>query len=136
MDNKEYGIMQIRTTRASEALPLEGALVKITGSGEDNTYVKYSEITNQDGLTKELKLPTPSKSLSMSPNATAIPYSVFDVEIVKDGYYPKKIVNIPIFSGIKAVLPIEMIPLAYSENGEIIHLKNLNSIIYENQHLE
>jgi hypothetical protein len=131
----DYGVIQVRTFRASEALPIKNASVKITGSDEHNTDIQISELTNSDGITPEIRLPAPSASLSMFPNAASQPYSNFDVEIVKEGYYPKKILNIPIFAGIKAVLPIEMIPLVYSENGDIKPLNNLNSVIYENDKL-
>ena len=61
--------------------------------------------------------------------------AVYNVELVKDGFYPKRIDSVPIFSGTTAVLPIEMIPIAYKDNGEIIPKDNLNSIIYENENL-
>ena len=131
MENNDYGILQVRVYRASEALPIENAVVKIVGSGEYNSEIIISRLTDMDGLTEEITLPTSNVNLSLSPNPPSAPYSVFDVEIIKDGYYPKKIFNIPIFSTTKAVLPIEMIPVAYDNSGQIIPLENLNSIIYE-----
>ena len=131
----DYGIIQIRAYRASEALPIQNAAVKITGSGEYNSDIQISQLTDNDGITPEIRVPAPAASLSTSPNASSQPYSVYDVEIAKEGYYPKRIVNIPIFAGIKAMLPIEMIPLAYSEDGKVIPLDNLNAIIYENENL-
>ena len=132
MNNTDFGALQIRAYRASEALPIQDAVVKIVGSGEYNSEIMISRLTDVDGLTDEMRLPTPSKSLSLAPSPPAVPYSVFDVEIVKEGYYPKKIFNVPIFAGVKASLPIEMIPIAYDESGSIIQIKNLNSVIYEN----
>ena len=135
MESTDFSIMQIRTFTASEALPLEGASVKIIGSGEENRDVKISQITDSDGLTNVVRLPAPSTSLSMSPSSKSIPYSVYDVEITKIGYYPKRIYNVPLFSGTKAMLPIEMIPISYAEDGSPIPIQNLNSVIYENEHL-
>ena len=132
MNNSDYGTLQIRAYRASEALPIHNAVVKIVGSGEYNTEIMISKLTDHDGLTEEIALPTPNISLSLSPSPPSVPYSVFDIDVVKEGYYPKKIFNVPIFAGAKAVLPIEMIPVAYDEDGAIIPIKNLNSIIYEN----
>ena len=132
MNNSDYGTLQIRAYRASEALPIHNAVVKIVGAGEYNTEIMISKLTDHDGLTEEIALPTPNISLSLSPSPPSVPYSVFDIDVVKEGYYPKKIFNVPIFAGAKAVLPIEMIPVAYDENGAVIPIKNLNSIIYEN----
>ena len=132
MNTTDYGTLQIRTYRASEALPIHNTVVKIVGSGEYNSEIMISRLTDVDGLTEEIPLPTPNKSLSLSPSPPSVPYSVFDVDVVKEGYYPKKIFNVPIFAGTKAVLPIEMVPVAYDENGAVIPIKNLNSIIYEN----
>lgn len=131
----DYGTLQVRAFRASEALPIENALVKVTGSGEDNGDIQISQLTDSDGITPEIKLSAPPPALSMSPNAAAQPYSTFDVEIIKEGYYVKKILNVPIFSNIKATLPIEMLPFAYSEKGNVIQLNNINSVIRENDNL-
>ena len=135
MQTSDYGTIQIRAYSASEALPVVDASVKISSAGESNRDLQFSLLTDIDGLTKELMLPAPSARLSMSPGASSLPYSEFDIEIVKDGYYPKKILNVPIFAGTRAILPIEMLPLSYQDDGSVIPLKNLNSIIYENEKL-
>ena len=93
-------------------------------------------ITAEDTLGAGWKLPAPTlKSFSTSPGAKENPYAVYNVELAKDGYYPKRIDNVPVFSDVKAFLPIEMIPLSYNKNGDIIPYKNLNSVIYENENL-
>ena len=136
MNYESFGNMRIRAYTASGALPTEGALVKIYGIDEYNKGVVYSLLTDEDGITKEISLPAPPRSYSTAPGAIAAPYSVYNVEISKDGYYPKQIDNVPIFNGINAVLPIEMIPLSYDKSGSVIPQNNLNAVIYENEHLE
>ena len=136
MNYESFGNMRIRAYTASGALPTEGALVKIYGIDEYNKGVVYSLLTDEDGITKEISLPAPPRSYSTAPGAIAAPYSVYNVEISKDGYYPKQIDNVPIFNGINAVLPIEMIPLSYDKSGSVIPQNNLNTVIYENEHLE
>ena len=130
------GSIKIRTYIASDAMPLEGVVVKIYGTDDYNKDVLYSLITDSNGLTKEIPLPAPPKSLSTSPGAPQSPYSVYTVELAKEGFYPKIISNVPIFSDTTALLPIEMIPFIYATNGDLIPQKNLNSTIYENEHLE
>ena len=129
------GKIRVRAYTADGALPVEGTLVKIYGADEYNKDVKYSLITDSNGITDEISVPTPSKQYSTSPGALENPYAVYNVELAKDGYYPKRIDNVPVFSDVKAFLPIEMMPLAYSENGDVMPSQNLNSVIYENENL-
>ena len=135
MNYGESGYIKVRTYTASGALPVEGALIKIYGTDEYNGDIKYSVITDSNGITDQITLPAPAKDYSTSPEAPNTPYAVYNVEIAKEGFYPKRIDNVPIFSDTIAVLPIEMIPLSYSENGEIIKQNNLNSTIFENENL-
>ena len=135
MNYEGSGQIRIRTYTAAGALPVEGTLIKIYGTDDYNKDVKYSLLTDSNGITEKISLPTPLKQYSMAPGSQESPYSVYNVELAKDGYYPKRIDNIPIFSDTNALLPIEMIPLSYAENGDIIPNDNLNSTIYENENL-
>lgn len=136
MNYEDFGTMRIRTYTASGALPVDGALVKIYGTGDYNKDTVYSLLTDEDGITRGISLPAPPKLYSSSPGAKESPYSVYNVEITKNGFYPKRIDNVPIFNGISAILPIEMIPLSYADDGSVINQNNLNSTIYENEHLQ
>ena len=136
MNYDNFGSIRVRAYTAAGALPTEGALIKIYGADEYTNGIVYSVLTDEDGITKELSLPTPPRAYSTAPGAISSPYSVYNVEISKDGFYPKRIDNVPLFNGISAVLPIEMIPLSYSEDGTLIPQSNLNSTVYENEHLE
>ena len=129
------GLIKVRTFTADGALPVEGTLVKINGTDEYNQDVKYSLITDANGITESISLPAPLKQYSMSPGAPESPYAVYNAELIKDGYYPKRIDNIPVFSGTTAFLPIEMVPLSYAEGGSIIPNYYLNSVIHENENL-
>ena len=135
MENKNYGTLQIRSYTASGALPVKDAVVKITGAEESNSYIQYSILTDSDGITKQIALPTARKEYSLSPNPKEAPYSIYDATISKEGYYTKSIKSIPIFEFTNAFLPIEMIPLSYDENGKIHDLSNINTTVYENEFL-
>ena len=135
MSYKGSGEIRIRTYTAAGALPVEGTIVKIYGTDDYNKDVRYSLLTDSNGVTEKISLPTPLKEYSMHPGPGESPYSVYNVELAKEGYYPKRIDNIPIFSDTNALLPIEMIPLSYTESGDIIPNDNLNSTIYENENL-
>ena len=129
------GNVRVKTYAASRALPIEGVAVKIYGTDEYNKDIIISLITDRDGLSEEVALPAPVKAYSTSPGASESPYAVYTIELAKEGFYSKIISNVPIFSGIDAMLPIEMIPLNISDDGIIIPQNNLNSTIYENENL-
>ena len=135
MNYENFGNIRIRTYTAAGALPIDGVLVKIYGADEYNRVVMYSLITDENGITKEISLPAPPRAYSAAPGAKEMPYSVYNVELSKSGFYPKRIDNVPIFNGIDAVLPIEMIPLSYNQDGTVQSQGNLNSVIYENENL-
>ena len=126
MNYENFGNIRIRTYTAAGALPIDGVLVKIYGADEYNRDVMYSLITDENGITKEISLPAPPRAYSAAPGAKEMPYSVYNVELSKSGFYPKRIDNVPIFNGIDAVLPIEMIPLSYNQDGTVQSQGNLN----------
>lgn len=136
MNYESYGKLKIRTYTAREALPVNAAQIKIYGTDEHNKSIAYSLLTDSDGITAEIDLPAPLRSYSVAPGAKESPYAVYNVEIAKNGFYPKRIDSVPLFAGTAAVLPIEMIPLSYADDGSIIPQSNLNSTIYENEHLQ
>ena len=136
MKYDDFGNLRVKTYTAYEAIPIEEVLVKIYGVDEYNKDEKYSLVTDSDGLTNNVILPAPSRGYSTSPGAKEAPYSVYNVELSKEGFYPKKIENVPIFGGVNAILPIEMLPLSYYQNGSIRPQENLNSVIYENENLQ
>ena len=135
MKYEDFGYIRVRTYAADGALPIEGTIIKIYGADDYDKGVMHSLLTDSNGITVQVALPTPAKSYSVAPGAAEAPYSVYNVELAKDGYYPKKIDNVPIFAGTSALLPIEMVPLKYESDGSIIPQYNLNSVIYENDNL-
>ncbi len=112
MNFDDFGTLRIRATSASGAIPISGAIIRITGAEEGNTDVKKSLVTDNDGITPKANLPTPRRIYSLTPEEEEVPFALYDVEAVADGYYTKKIFGVAIFSGINAILPINMIPLS------------------------
>ena len=129
---KSSGILSIRTYAASEAIPIEGVNIIIEGTDDVSRDVFYSVITDIDGVTPRIPLPTPSISYSLSPSSKELPYSTYDITATKDGYQSKTIRNVAIFAERDAVLPINMIP----SDGSINPRGNSNAIITENESLQ
>ena len=119
------GSLKIRAYTAGGALPVEGALVRIFGADDENENIVYSLVTDIDGTTEKIELPAPSKILSEYPSSRETPYASYNVEIEKNGYFTKKLYNLPVFDGVNSELPIAMIP--YSELPENYPRGNVNS---------
>lgn len=110
MNYEDFGTLRIRATSASGAIPILGAIVKIIGGEEFNSGVAKSVITDYDGITPKVNLPAPKRSYSLTPEERESPFALYDVEITADEYNSKRIIGVAIFSGIDAILPINMVP--------------------------
>ena len=119
------GYLTVRAYTAGGALPVEGAIVRIRGAEDGNRDVIYSLLTDRDGITDKVSLPAPPRELSESPSPTDVPFAIYDIEIVKDGYFTKRLNNIPVFEGINSEQLIAMIPS--SGGGENYPLGNINA---------
>ncbi len=106
------GTLTAKAIVADGALPLQNALVNIRGADEENRFVEYSLLTDSDGLTETVSLPTPSVKYSLSPNPTEIPYASYDITAVADGYYPISIVGASVFANTHSLQVVNMIPIA------------------------
>lgn len=136
MDYSSEGYLRIRASSASGAIPVEGVSVRVTGSEESNVGVDYSFYTDRNGLTGLISLPAPGINYSLSPSAPEKPYANYTVEIFKDGYYPKKLIDAAIFAERTAVLPIDLVPNAGLTSNTAIPFSSMPALIFENEELE
>ena len=103
------GSMIISVYTAGGALPVSNALVTITGSEKETSGVISVLYTDQSGNTPKITLPAPPKNMSESPGAKK-PYATYNVDVDKDGFFPKRFINVPIFSGVTSVQPVNLSP--------------------------
>lgn len=113
MDNNTNGtgFLRVKVSTAREALPIEGALVRISAGTETENGALYSLRTNSSGYTDTVRLAAPPAYLSTSPGNTK-PFSTYNIEIVKDGYNSVLNMNVPIFDGIVSLLPVSLVPFS------------------------
>ena len=109
------GYLIVRASTASGAIPVEGVTVIVQGRDEENSNVFLSLITDRDGLTQKITLPTVSRDESLTPSANIKPYSLYNIEVYKDGYYPQHYSGVAIFEGITAVQNARILPLSEFE---------------------
>lgn len=131
----DYGTMIVKAYTAGGALPVPSTVVRISGADEENRFVEFSLLTDADGITPRITLPSPKKSYSLSPNPNEIPYAVYNVEVSADGYYPKRISNVALFSGTDSFQSVNMIPIAVYESGVDFPRDTLNATLEENPYL-
>ena len=135
MPYTDSGSLIIKTYTAGGALPVGNSVVKITGVDEDNRFVEFSLLSDVDGLTPRIPLPSPQKSTSLSPDPTEAPYAQYNIAVSAEGYYPKLIKSVAVFSGVDTFLPINMIPIAIYENGVEFPKNTLDTTVIENPFL-
>lgn len=117
------GTLRIQTTTAGGALPVKGAVVRISRVAEEGEpdVVLYSFETDESGLTPFVVLAAPPKSESLSPDGGDA-YAVYRVVVNREGFYPVEVGRVPIFDGVRALQPIALIPIneggAFSPAGD------------------
>ena len=123
LDRKEesLGYLVIRVSTARGAIPLEGASVSVRGGSPETSGIIYSMVTNQDGLTEKIALPAPAISLSESPG-NPTPYSIWSIDVFKDGYTPLFFTSVPVYASVVSVQPAVMTPLPQG----FIHTESIN----------
>lgn len=107
--SESYGSLIVRVSTARGAIPLAGAAVSIRGEDAEDSGILYSLVTDSDGRTERINLPTPNRSISEAPGNVR-PYAVYSVDVFLDGYLPLSFQNVPVFPSILSVQPAVMIP--------------------------
>ena len=120
------GYLIVKVSTASAAIPIENASVIIQGKDEDNQNILLSLLTDIDGLTPRITLPAPSADLSQAPSPSEKPYSVYNIDVFKEGYYPQHYNGVPIFQNVTAVQNARIVPISnldaqnpYTNEGQI-----------------
>ena len=136
MNYNSHGYMQIRAFTATEAIPIPNAVIRIYSNEEFGGGIDYSVKTERSGLSEIIELPAPEVTYSLSPKAAEQAFSTYNVEISAEGYYPKLLSDVGIFSGILSILPVEMVPSSGMTRYVTPPLSTNFSIIKENEELQ
>ncbi len=113
-----FGFLRFAVGTADNTIPLEDANVFIytDPSDESEGELLYTLVTDSDGLTETVTLPTPSIEESYSPESPK-PYSTYNVFVTRSGYSPTEGRTVPLFPGITSIQPVNMIPAGSSMGG-------------------
>lgn len=105
------GYLQVWTTTAREAVPVAGAHITVTRETDGQEAVEFIGETDRSGKTAWVPLAAAGAALSQSPDATAPTYTPYNVAVYAAGYYRVENRGLPMYSGVKAVWPVRLIPL-------------------------
>ena len=118
-NNIGQGYLVIHVTTARGAIPLEGARVSIRDyspeGGLQRGDVIATLVSGSDGNTAIIPLAAPPRADSMKPGGP-LPYTPYIAEVHLEGYSDQTYNGIPVFDGITAIQPADLIPLP--ENGK------------------
>ena len=112
----DIGSLQVRVSTENQAVPLVGATVLVTRGHNGETALARAMVTDENGTTELIDLPTKDRALSLNPDNRA-PYTTYTVEVAADGYYRKQFTDLPIYGGVTAIQSVSMIPLPEAASG-------------------
>ena len=117
------GALIVHVTTARGSIPLEGVQVQVrqyANEGEvGSSDVIAAVTTGLDGNTPRIPLPAPARADSLKPSANGVaPFASYIVEVFLEGYFTQNYINVPIFDGITAIQPADMIPLSENQNAD------------------
>ena len=115
-DARQTGTLTVVVTTAGGALPVPGAQVTVR-SLETDGFLRRLQ-TDENGRTPTLILETPPVANSLVPGGVR-PYAVYNVIVEKDDFYTSENREVPLFSGVNSVQPVELLPRPPYESEEI-----------------
>lgn len=108
--NPETGTLRIETFASDRAFAVPSARVMVFLPLNSGNVTLYDGITDISGSSERIILPAPPRSLSSAPNnGNILPYSAYTVYIEHPSYVRALFNNVPVFSGIESVQPVQMI---------------------------
>lgn len=113
-DTDSVGSIQISVVSSLGLIPVEGATVTISYTGDPNSPI-ITLTTDNSGQTPTIELPAPPVALSLDSSAEEQPYSEYNIQVTAEGYEPVLVSGSEILSGQLSLQPVRMNPLETTE---------------------
>ena len=94
--NTYTGYLQIHVTDSNSRVPVDGAIVRISPTGEEEQQIIEELTTDSSGLSGQVPLPAPPIDLSLMPETEFQPYSEYDLAVEAEGFVPVRIRGVQI----------------------------------------
>lgn len=108
-DGSDYGNLRIEASAGGRAIPVEDVLIIITRAEKPDEILALL-LTDSNGATQTIRIPAPAEMLSESPSDKTV-NAVVNITAFKKGYYEVENRNVPVFTGVTSIQPVNMIPL-------------------------
>lgn len=115
-DESGIGYIKAEVTTGGGAVPIENAVVLITKKENGRTYLLKMLISDESGSTETVALPAPNVSFSETPDPSEKPFADYYISTYADGFYAENDMEVPVFSGVKSIQPIALIPKASDDS--------------------
>ena len=126
--NGESGYLRVIVSTGDGALPVKGARVTVRGEdGEERVLT-----TDESGLTERIELPAPARVQSLDA-LSPTPFARYSVTVEKDGFYLQRTGDVPIFSGISARQPINLIGISEYNSDTLNPRDNTSTVMRDPQ---
>lgn len=119
-DVSGVGYIKAEVTTGGGAVPIENAVVLITKKENGKTYLLKMLISDESGSTETVALPAPNVSFSETPDPTEKPFADYYISAYADGFYAENDMEVPVFSGVKSIQPIALIPRCGADGRAIL----------------
>ena len=124
------GYLEVFVRTAGGSLPVEGARVLVSREGVESTV----RFTNESGMTERMTLPAPALSESEAAGGKT-PFYEYRVEVTRDGFYRQITERVPIFPGVIARQPINLIGLSEFDSDVLYPSEDLFTVRSDPQSL-
>jgi hypothetical protein len=106
------GYLRVQVHTANRAIPVPDAMLIITEETPLGRKLVRMNITDENGYSDLIPLEVPVYPLDEFPNPENKPYRDYRLSAFADGYYIVPRIEVPIFSDVKSLQSVEMVPLA------------------------
>ena len=99
-------IFQLYTARGASPVPNVAVTVTDPETGSSRVVT-----TNSSGRTPPLCVTAPPASISLDPNASQLPYKLYNASFEAEGFLPVNVEGIQVFDGIESIEALELNPV-------------------------
>ncbi len=108
-DNSDTGVLRVQASAGGQSIPLSNVNITVYRDFSDGRHVFYQVTTNSDGVADGMILPAPARINSVEGNGQS-PFADYTVSADREGLRPLTVENVPIFSGVRSIQPINLSP--------------------------
>ena len=106
-ENPNESILNIRTSAANEAIPIDGVRIIVSKDIDNYKVIFYDGITDNSGMINNIILPTPS----LDSNDLVVPKAIsYDIEAIYEKDNVDRFYKVLMYPGIKVIQNINIVP--------------------------